>query len=93
MIYLVSATTIDSDNLYDIYYLQEKNIYVCFPKAWLRTNIIYDISKEKFYTKSYTFDRGSKTFKRDISPTTLYQIHSMMLDNLLLDKIFTENDL
>lgn len=93
MIYLVSATTLDSDNIYDIYYLQDKNIYVCFPKAWFKTNIIYDIPKEYFYTTSYAFDRVYKPNKRDISPTPLSQMHSMMLENILLDKIFLENNL
>lgn len=93
MMYLVSATTLDSDKIYDIYYLQDKKIYVCFPKEWFKTNIIYDIPKEYFYNTSYTFDRVCKTFERDISPTPLSQMHSMMLENMLLDKIFLENNL
>ncbi len=93
MIYLISSRTSNLHKTYDIYYVQEKKVYICFPKAWFQTTIMYDISNGVFYTTHKTFDRTHKPKVIVMSPIYFEYINIIMLENLLLNKIFNNSGL
>jgi hypothetical protein len=84
MIYLISTkSSTRLLDMYDIYYIQEKNIYICFYQNWFKTNTMYDISKERYYSSETYYDRVSKP--SNIQNTDM--INRDILENLVLEKI------
>ncbi len=93
MIYLISSTlSTRLLDIYDIYYTQEYNIFVCFRRYCLSTEMIYDIDINVFYNTRMTFYRVQEPV-RYMSDKFIDDIDATFLDNFVLEKIFNENNL
>ncbi len=93
LIYLISTTSSTRlQDIYDIYYAQEYNMFVCFHRYWYSTEMIYDRDEKFFCNKKITFYRTQEPM-RYMSEKFINDIDATFLDNLVLEKIFNENNL
>lgn len=103
MIYLVSVIrgkNTNNSEIYDIYYLQEKNKFVCFKQFWFATGLICEEPTLKYaypsgsIVSSSKYTRGSEIYRRVHLPENRYIseidmscVNTALLENMVLDKI------
>lgn len=103
MIYLVSAIhgkNTTNQEMYDIYYIQERNVFVCFRQFWFATGLICDIptpehaypsgsiiSSSRFTNTSEIYRRVHLPENRYISEIEMSRINVILLENMIFEKI------
>lgn len=99
MIYLVSVIrgkNTNNSEIYDIYYLQEKNKFVCFKQFWFATGLICEehayppgsmVSSSQFTNSNEIYRRVHLPENRYISEIDMSRINTALLENMVLDKI------
>lgn len=74
--------------MYDIYYISDRNKFVCFNQSRHTTSLLYNTERNCFYDNIEIFTRTKLPRNTYISSEIdIMHLNSCVLDNLVLNKI------